>query len=216
MVSQTFFVLRFLVEKISEITIFFLPNFLAKYNFSGFKTIFCYTLLEIMSFCLINIVIMKITFRKLIVNEVYLTDEDRNDAYINARFGAVSYIPPLSFVMLISARRKSKFVNFHAKQAFIIMLIMLIGYLFSGWISWIIEAIAWTLALVGFFFAGAGKYIEIPGVIQLLSFHIIKDSPVVKKVRSAREAEISSESTSNIVKDSKSSKSIPKLFIHLK
>jgi len=145
---------------------------------------------------------MKITFRKLIVNEVYLTDEDRNDAYINARFGAVSYIPPLSFVMLLSARRKSKFVNFHAKQAFIIMLIMLIGYLFSGWISWVIEAVAWLMALVGFFFAGAGKYIEIPGVIQLLSFHIIKDSPVVKKVRSARAAEINDES-----KTSKSMKS---------
>lgn len=133
---------------------------------------------------------MKLAFHHFVVNEVYLTEDDKNDAYLNARFGAVSYIPPLSLVMLLSERRKSRFINFHAKQAFVIMLVMVVGFVFSGWTRWIIEAITWTAALVGFFYAGAGKYFAIPGIIHLLSFQIIKDSPVVKKVRSAREAEV--------------------------
>jgi len=133
---------------------------------------------------------MRFVFSQFVVNEVYLTEDDKNDMYLNARFGAVSYIPPLSLVMLLSARRKSKFINFHAKQAFVIMLLMMIGFIFTGWTRWVIEAITWAAALLGFFYAGSGKYFVIPGIIQLLSFKIIKDSSVVKNVRSAREAEV--------------------------
>jgi uncharacterized membrane protein len=133
---------------------------------------------------------MKLRFRQMVVNDVYLTKQDKEDAYFNARYAAVSYIPPLSFFLLVSPRSKSKFVHFHAKQAFVIFLMMLIGIVLPGWFKWGVEAIAWALTLTGFYFAATGRFFAIPGIIQLLSFHIEKDSPIVKKVRSARAAEM--------------------------
>jgi len=133
---------------------------------------------------------MKFGFSHIVVNEVYLTDEDKNDAYANARYAAVSYIPPLSLVMLLSPRRQSKFVSFHGKQAFIIHLLMLVGVIFSGFTLWIIEVTACVLAFAGFFYAATGRYFAIPGIIHILSFNVVKDSPAVKKVKSARAEEI--------------------------
>lgn len=133
---------------------------------------------------------MRIGFHHFIVNEVYLTEDDKVDAYNNARYGAVSYIPPLSFFLLLSPRKESKFVRFHAKQAFIILLIMIIGYVLPGWYKWGVEAFTWAISLVGFFFAATGRYVAIPGIIHLLSFHMIKESPVLQKIRDARKEEI--------------------------
>lgn len=132
---------------------------------------------------------MKFIFSEMVIPEIYLTPHDKEDALVNARYAAVSYIPPLSLLMLLSARKESKFIRFHAKQAFVIMLVMLIAIVFPPVVSYVIWGVCWLLVVVGFFYAAQGKYVALPGVIHVLSAHFMKDNELIKRIKEARSSE---------------------------
>jgi uncharacterized membrane protein len=133
---------------------------------------------------------MKFGMSNLVVDEMYLTPEEKQDAAMNAHYAAVSYIPPLSLLMLISARKQSKFIRFHAKQAFVIMMFMIVGLIFPPAVTWVIEALCWALALIGFVYASMGRYIAIPVITHILSLNIVRESETIKKIKKARMEEL--------------------------
>lgn len=72
---------------------------------------------------------------------------------------ALSYIWIVSLIMLV-VKKNDDFVQFHAKQAIILFLLSLLGFIpVIGWIVW---ALAIAGMVVGFIQAWKGKRFELP------------------------------------------------------
>ncbi len=92
---------------------------------------------------------------------------DDKDIQENKLFAALSYLGILVLIPLL-VKKDSKFVQFHAKQGLVMLIIFVVGWLIFwipiiGWLLWIAAVIADLAALIQ---ALSGKYWEIPVVGQ--------------------------------------------------
>ncbi len=72
---------------------------------------------------------------------------------------ALSYVWIISLVMLV-VKRNDEFIQFHAKQGIILLLLSILGFIpVLGWIIW---ALAVAGMVVGFIHAWQGKRYELP------------------------------------------------------
>ena len=72
---------------------------------------------------------------------------------------ALSYVWVISIIMLV-IKRNDEFVQFHAKQAVILLIISVFGFIpVIGWIAW---ALAVAGMVVGFINAWQGRRYELP------------------------------------------------------
>ena len=82
--------------------------------------------------------------------------QPKNDSHLMA---AVSYIWLLAIVMLF-VKRDDKFVQFHAKQAVVLLIISLVTFI--PVIGWLIGFATFILMVVGFINAWQGKEYKLP------------------------------------------------------
>jgi uncharacterized membrane protein len=88
-----------------------------------------------------------------------------SDVEKNKGLAALSYLWILSLVMLL-VKKDSPFVQFHAKQAFILFIAsVILGFI--PVIGWLLNIVIMVLAIVGIVTALQGKWWKIPGISSL-------------------------------------------------
>jgi len=85
-----------------------------------------------------------------------------DDVQKNKVLAAVSYLYIASLIILL-VKKDSPFVQFHAKQGFVIFIAALIAG-FIPLVSWILSIVVFVVVLVGFISAMQGKWYKISGV----------------------------------------------------
>ena len=83
----------------------------------------------------------------------------------NKLMAAISYLWIVSIIMLL-IKKDSKFVQFHAKQGFILFIASIILW-FIPVLGWILNLLVVVLVVVGFIKAFSGEYWKIPVVASL-------------------------------------------------
>lgn len=84
------------------------------------------------------------------------------------KIAALSYVPLLSIVCLLG--RNETFVRFHARQALVIHVILLIWlFLPWWWLTIMLELGSFALLVMGFYYAALGHRYELPLIKELLA-----------------------------------------------
>jgi len=78
---------------------------------------------------------------------------------------AVSYLWIVSVVIMI-IKKDSKFIQFHAKQGFVIFIASII-FLFIPFLGWLLNLLIVILVILGFIKALSGEYWKIPVVYSI-------------------------------------------------
>jgi uncharacterized membrane protein len=81
------------------------------------------------------------------------------DVQANKDIAALSYLPPMAIVLFF-VKRHSTFVNFHARQAFV-LLILAIGFWFVPYVGKFLELFVLLGMSLGFAMAATGKRFEL-------------------------------------------------------
>ena len=85
------------------------------------------------------------------------TDVEKNKA-----LAAIAYIWIISLILLL-VKKDSPFVQFHAKQGFVLFIASIIlGFI--PIVGWLLNLVVFILAIVGLVSALQGKWMKIPGV----------------------------------------------------
>lgn len=87
--------------------------------------------------------------------------QPKSDSHLMA---AVSYVWLLAIVMLF-VKRDDKFVQFHAKQAVVLLIISLLGFI--PFLGWLIAFVCFVLMIIGFINAWQGKEYQLPVIYGL-------------------------------------------------
>lgn len=87
--------------------------------------------------------------------------QPKSDSHLMA---AVSYVWLLAIVMLF-VKRDDKFVQFHAKQAVVLLIISLLGFI--PFLGWLIAFVCFIGMVVGFINAWQGKEYQLPVIYGL-------------------------------------------------
>lgn len=83
------------------------------------------------------------------------------------KIAALSYVPLLSIVCLLG--REDYFVRFHARQALVLHVLILIWiFLPWWWLTMVLELGSFALLVLGFYYAALGHKFELPLVRELL------------------------------------------------
>lgn len=94
------------------------------------------------------------------------TPEELQDIVENRQFAVVSYLYPLSVVVLL-AKHKSKFARFHASQGMILFLLAF-AFLFTPVVVQIpVQLLIFAAIVVGIFQASNGFYYKLPLIYNL-------------------------------------------------
>jgi len=80
----------------------------------------------------------------------------------NKLLAAISYLWIISIIMLV-VKKDSKFVQFHAKQGFVIFIASIIFW-FIPILGWLLNLLIIVVVVLGFIKALSGEYWRIPGV----------------------------------------------------
>ena len=83
------------------------------------------------------------------------------------KIAALSYVPLLSIVCLLG--RDESFVRFHAGQALVIHVLILIWLFLPWWgLTVVLELGSFALLVMGFYYAALGHKYELPLIKELL------------------------------------------------
>jgi len=93
---------------------------------------------------------------------------DQKDVEENKVFAAIGYLGILFLVPLL-AKKESPFAQAHAKQALVLFIIEVVGWVvfWIPFIGWILAIVVYAIALVALIQALMGKYWRIPGVANI-------------------------------------------------
>lgn len=102
-------------------------------------------------------------------NRICYTEEDLFPMSDHTKkIAALSYVPLLSIVCLFG--REEHFIRFHARQALVIHILIILWLLLPWWwLTVILELGSFVLLMYGFYYAAIGKEFNLPVVKQLLS-----------------------------------------------
>lgn len=102
-----------------------------------------------------------------------LTDLQKQDVQENKDIAAFSYIWIFSVIVLFS-RRDSQFIQFHAKQAFILFILSVVFYLVPY--LRFANILVFAAMIAGFINANLGHYYEMPVISDMIHKHITVSS----------------------------------------
>ncbi len=94
-------------------------------------------------------------------------ESEKLDVEQNMTVGAVSYIYLLSLVVLY-ARRDSKFAQYHARQGTALFCLALIFLALPSWFGIIAEVLVFLAMVYGFIQASQGRWVRFPGITAAL------------------------------------------------
>ncbi len=81
---------------------------------------------------------------------------------------SLSYIPFVSAAVLMLRKNNSEFVSFHARQALVILIIMILALMLLPWIlKWLAAIIAHGLLVYGAYYALLGRKWYLPIVTEI-------------------------------------------------
>lgn len=93
------------------------------------------------------------------------TTNPNDDVEKNKVLAAVSYLYIASLIILL-VKKDSPFVQFHAKQGFVLFIASLIAG-FIPLVGWLLNIVIFVAVLVGIISAMKGKWYKMPGVETL-------------------------------------------------
>ncbi len=79
---------------------------------------------------------------------------------------AIAYLWFLSIVMLV-LKRQDAFVQFHARQGLLLLIISIVGWFILPFIAWLVQIIVFVGIVYGFMQAMHGKYWKLPYIGSL-------------------------------------------------
>ncbi|MCH7541390.1 hypothetical protein IH981_01270 [Patescibacteria group bacterium] len=81
---------------------------------------------------------------------------------------SLSYIPFVSAAVLLLRKNNSEFVSFHARQALVILIIVVLALMLLPWIlKWLAAIIAYGLLVYGAYYALLGRKWYLPIVTEI-------------------------------------------------
>lgn len=112
--------------------------------------------------------------KNLTIQEMHLTEVQKDDVKVNKDIAAFSYIWIFSVVILWS-RRDSQFIQFHAKQAVVLFIFSVVFYLIPIPKFEYMNVFVAAGMITGFINANMGQYYEMPLVSDIVKHHITVD-----------------------------------------